>query len=157
MSHLCDKSQHSASVAQTVTAEKNSPLGRGKQSACPTLSDGTNCGQKPAPTQNGGEMKEKRITVRFTDEQIKTINEKAALAQMTPSAYIRAAAMRHKVIVVDGLREMVHEVRGIGRNLNQLTILANEGRFTSPDLSGMVEKLDKIYGQLYILTDQERR
>ena len=102
-------------------------------------------------------MKEKRITVRFTDEQIKTINEKAALAQMTPSAYIRAAAMRHKVIVVDGLREMVHEVRGIGRNLNQLTILANEGRFTSPDLSGMVEKLDKIYGQLYILTDQERR
>lgn len=102
-------------------------------------------------------MKENRITVRFTDEQIKTINEKAATAQMTPSAYIRAAAMRHKVVVVDGLREMVHEIRGIGRNLNQLTILANEGRFTSPDLSGMVDKLDKIYGQLYILSDQERR
>ena len=102
-------------------------------------------------------MKENRITVRFTDEQIKTINEKAATAQMTPSAYIRAAAMRHKVVVVEGLREMVHEVRGIGRNLNQLTILANEGRFTSPDLSAMVKKLDKIYGQLYILSDQERR
>ena len=102
-------------------------------------------------------MKENRITVRFTDEQIKTINEKAASAQMTPSAYIRAAAMRHKVVVVDGLREMTHEVRGIGRNLNQLTILANEGRFTSPDLSKMVDKLDKIYGQLYILSDQERR
>ena len=102
-------------------------------------------------------MKKNRITVRFTDEQIKTINEKAATAQMTPSAYIRAAAMRHKVVVVEGLREMIHEVRGIGRNLNQLTILANEGRFTSPDLSRMVEKLDKIYGQLYILSDQERR
>ncbi len=102
-------------------------------------------------------MKENRITVRFTDEQIKTINEKAASAQMTPSAYIRAAAMRHKVTVVEGLREIVHEVRGIGRNLNQLTILANEGRFTSPDLSKMVEKLDNIYGQLYILSDQERR
>ena len=102
-------------------------------------------------------MKENRITVRFTDEQVKAITEKAEVAQMTPSAYIRAAAMRHKVIVVDGLREMVHEVRGIGRNLNQLTILANEGRFTSPDLSKMVEKLDKIYGQLYILSDQERR
>ena len=102
-------------------------------------------------------MKENRITVRFTDEQIKIISEKAASAQMTPSAYIRAAAMRHKVVVVDGLREMTHEVRGIGRNLNQLTILANEGRFTSPDLSKMVDKLDKIYGQLYILSDQERR
>ena len=102
-------------------------------------------------------MKENRITVRFTDEQIKTINEKAASAQMTPSAYIRAAAMRHKVTVVEGLREIVHEVRGTGRNLNQLTILANEGRFTSPDLSKMVEKLDNIYGQLYILSDQERR
>ena len=102
-------------------------------------------------------MKENRITVRFTDEQIKAINEKAASAQMALSAYIRAAAMRHKVVVVDGLREMLHEVRGIGRNLNQLTILANEGRFTSPDLSKMVEKLDNIYGQLYILSDQERR
>ena len=102
-------------------------------------------------------MKENRITVRFTDEQIKTISEKASSAQMTPSAYIRAAAMRHKVTVVEGLREIVHEVRGIGRNLNQLTILANEGRFTSPDLSKMVEKLDNIYGQLYILSDQERR
>ena len=102
-------------------------------------------------------MKENRITVRFTDEQIKAITEKAEAAQMTPSAYIRAAAMRHKVMVVDGLREMIHEVRGIGRNLNQLTILANEGRFTSPDLSTMVDKLDKIYGQLYILSDQERR
>lgn len=102
-------------------------------------------------------MKEKRITVRFTDDQFRTIAEKAEAAQMTPSAYIRAAAMRHKVTVVEGLREMVHEVRGIGRNLNQLTILANQGRFTSPDLSGMVDKLDKIYGQLYILTDQERR
>ena len=102
-------------------------------------------------------MKENRITIRFTDEQIKTISEKAASAQMTLSAYIRAAAMRHKVVVVDGLREMTHEVRGIGRNLNQLTILANEGRFTSPDLAGMVEKLDNIYGQLYILSDQERR
>ncbi len=102
-------------------------------------------------------MKENRITVRFTDEQIQAISEKAASAQMTLSAYIRAAAMRHKVVVVDGLREMVHEVRGIGRNLNQLTIFANEGRFTSPDLSAMVDKLDKIYGQLYILSDQERR
>ena len=62
MSHLCAKSQHSASVAQIekplfllfglrLRQRKNSPLRRGKQSACPTLSDGTICGQKPAPTQ----------------------------------------------------------------------------------------------------------
>ena len=101
--------------------------------------------------------KDIRITVRLTPEQYESICARAETAQMTPSAYIRATAMRHKVVVVDGLKEFTHELKGLGRNLNRLTVLANEGRFISPDLSDMVKKLDAIYGQLYILSKQELR
>ena len=101
--------------------------------------------------------KETRVTIRLTAEQYGSICAKAEAAHMTPSAYIRATAMRHKVVVIDGLKEFTHELKGMGRNLNQLTILANEGRFNSPDLSGMVDGLDHIYIGLLDLAEQEKR
>ena len=69
--------------------------------------------------------KNTRLTVRLTPEQYDSIRARAETAQMTPSAYVRAAAVRHKVVVVDGLKEMSHELKGLGRNLNQLVALVN--------------------------------
>lgn len=102
------------------------------------------------------QKKETRVTIRLTAEQYESICARAEAAHMTPSTYIRAAAMRHKVVVIDGLKEFTHELKGMGRNLNQLTILANEGRFSSLDLSGMVKGLDHIYIGLLELAEQEK-
>ena len=51
------------------------------------------------------QKKDIRITLRLTQEQYKSILEKADAAQMTIGAYVRAAALRHKVVTVDGLQE----------------------------------------------------
>ena len=101
--------------------------------------------------------KDIRITIRLTPEQYESIRARAETAQMTPSAYIRAAAMRHRVVVVDGLKELTHELKGLGRNLNQLTMLAHQGRFTAPDLHGMIQTLGRVYDRLDALASQERR
>ena len=101
--------------------------------------------------------KDIRVTVRLTQEQYAGICARAETAQMTPSAYIRAAAMRHKVVVVDGLKELAHELKGLGRNLNQLTMLVHQGRFSAPDLHGMIRVLDRVYDRLDKLAGQERR
>lgn len=103
------------------------------------------------------QKKETRVTIRLTAEQYESITARAETAQMTPSAYIRAAVMRHRVVVVDGLKGITRELKGMGRNLNRLTILANEGRFNSPDLSDMVDALEKIYTRLGKLVGQEKR
>ena len=101
--------------------------------------------------------KDIRITIRLTPEQYESIRARAETAQMTPSAYIRAAAMRHRVVEVDGLKELTHELKGLGRNLNQLTMLAHQGRFTAPDLHGMIQTLGRVYDKLDALAGQERR
>ena len=101
--------------------------------------------------------KDIRVTVRLTPEQYAGICARAETAQMAPSAYIRAAAMRHRVVVVDGLKELTHELKGLGRNLNQLTMLAHQGRFSAPDLHGMVRTLERVYDRLDELAGQERR
>ena len=101
--------------------------------------------------------KDMRITFRVTPEEYETIKAKADQAHMSVSAYVRAAALRHKVVVVDGLKEHTHELKGIGRSLNQLTILAHEGRISAVDLDSVFSALEKNYIGLCKLADQERR
>ena len=79
--------------------------------------------------------KDIRITIRLTPEEYESIRARAERAMMTPSAYVRAAAMRHKITVVPGLKELTHELKGIGRNLNQLTMLAHAGVIQLIDLT----------------------
>lgn len=101
--------------------------------------------------------KDIRITFRVTPEDYERIKSKADQAHMSVSAYVRAAALRHKVVVVEGLKEHTHELKGIGRSLNQLTILAHEGRISVIDLDSVFSALGKNYIGLCELAEQERR
>jgi uncharacterized protein (DUF1778 family) len=103
------------------------------------------------------QKKENRITLRLTQEQYDSIAAKAETAQMPVGAYVRAAALRHKVTVVDGLPEITRELKAIGRNINQLTVLANMGKVTAADLSRTTEALYEIYGQIGMLMQKEER
>lgn len=101
--------------------------------------------------------KDIRLTIRLTPEQHDSIRVRAETAQMTPSAFVRAAAMRHKVTVVPGLKEATHELKAIGRNLNQLAILAHEGKVQFARLDEVYEKLSLVYLALRELAEQESR
>lgn len=103
------------------------------------------------------EKKERRVSVRMTDEQYKAIESKANTAQMSVATYIRAAALRHKVKVVEGLPEITHELKGIGRNINQVVMLAHQDRVRTVCMEDTVTALAQIYSKLSKLADRECR
>ena len=103
------------------------------------------------------ETKEYRITVRFSPEELNSIEEKAETAHMALSTYIRACALRHKVVVVEGVKECNSELKAIGRNLNQLTVLAHEGRIQLVNLDGVESALEQNYIGIQQLAELERR
>lgn len=103
------------------------------------------------------EKKERRISVRMTEEQYKAIEAKANVAQMSVATYIRAAALRHKVTVVEGLPEITHELKGIGRNINQVVTLTHQDRIKTVYLEDTVTALARIYNKLSELADRECR
>lgn len=103
------------------------------------------------------EKKEYRITVRLSPEELNSIEAKAETAHMALSTYIRACALRHKVVVVDGVKECNSELKAIGRNLNQLTVLAHEGRIQLVNLEGVESALEKNYIGIQQLAELERR
>ena len=101
--------------------------------------------------------KERRITLRLTPEQYESIRAKAETAQMSIGTYVRAAALRHHVVVIDGLPELTHELKGIGRSVNQLAVLCNMGRLREVHLGETWQALGEIYGKLRELTEREMR
>lgn len=103
------------------------------------------------------EKKEYRITVRLSPEELNSIEAKAETAHMALSSYMRACALRHKVVVVEGVKECASELKAIGRNLNQLTVLAHEGRIQLVNLEGVESALEKNYIGIQHLAELERR
>ena len=101
--------------------------------------------------------KDRAFTVRFTEEQFHHIKEQADRAMMTPSNYIRAAAMRGKLnVILDG-KLVARELNAIGNNLNQLTVLANMGQISAVYLEQVHEDLRRLYDKFFALADKEAR
>jgi hypothetical protein len=60
------------------------------------------------------------------------------------------------VVVVDGLKEVLKELRSLGNNLNQLTVLANMGRITTVNLDGVVQTLAEIRDSIREIAERGR-
>lgn len=50
-----------------------------------------------------------------------------------------------EIVIVDGLNEVVSELRSIGNNINQLTYLANSRRIYTVDLSEVKQEIGKVW------------
>ena len=70
------------------------------------------------------------ITARMTPADKKAITQRAKVAGMTVTDYLTTCALGKEIVRVDGLDNLLSELKAQGRNLNQLTTLANMGRLS---------------------------
>jgi len=54
---------------------------------------------------------------------------------------------------VNELKPVLAELKAIGRNLNQLTVLSHQGKISSVNLVETVNTLQKVYAAINILYD----
>lgn len=99
-------------------------------------------------------MKTERFNLRMTPEEKALIAEKAGKADRPMSEYMIDAALKHQITVIEGLPDLVRELKAIGNNVNQLTALAHIGRVRTIHFEGFTEKLADIYAELYRLTKE---
>ena len=74
--------------------------------------------------------KETIITARMTLADKERIQKKAEQSGMTVTDYLTTCALGKKIVRVEGMDEILMELKAQGRNLNQLTTLANMGKLT---------------------------
>ena len=73
-------------------------------------------------------MKNKKLSIRISEADWQRFHEKAEQADMTLTEYITDCCLGKQIVVIDGLDEVIRQQKAIGRNLNQLTTLANMGK-----------------------------
>ena len=76
------------------------------------------------------EKKTEIITLRVTPRAKERIQAKAAELGLTATDYLCLCGLGKKIVRVDGLEQVLSELKAQGRNLNQLTTLANMGKIT---------------------------
>ena len=88
------------------------------------------------------------ITLRVTPRTKEGIQEKAKAAGLTVTDYLCYSGLGKEIVRVEGLDKVLSELKAQGRNLNQLTTLANMGKLKILKGDVLAESYGKIYEQL---------
>ncbi|MFI3249537.1 MAG: plasmid mobilization relaxosome protein MobC [Eubacteriales bacterium] len=98
----------------------------------------------------------KRVNFRLTEYELKSLNHRSRLAKMKVSDYCRSSILGKEIVVVDGLEELLHEMRKIGGNINQISYHLNCGMGLNGDLGHMKSDLNRITTQISRLLGGDR-
>ena len=94
------------------------------------------------------EKKTEIITLRLTPRTKDRIRTKAQELGLTVTDYLCLCGLGKKIIRVEGLDKVLSELKAQGRNLNQLTTLANMGKITVVHGDRLAERYGQISEQL---------
>ena len=90
----------------------------------------------------------KRMNFRVDESTDSIIRKKAETAGMTLSAFVIGSAVGKKIISFEGLKPLTAELKRIGNNLNQLVILARQGRIRIVHLESIQKELESIHREI---------
>ena len=94
------------------------------------------------------EKKTEIITLRVTPQAKDRIRAKAQELGLTVTDYLCLCGLGKRIVRVDGLDKILSELKAQGRNLNQLTTLANMGKITVVYGDKLAESYAQINEQL---------
>ena len=101
-------------------------------------------------------MKDKKMSIRISDEDLKILHEQAEKAKLTLTDYITKTCLAKQIVVIDGLDEVIRQQKAIGKNLNRLTVLSNMGKISNVNLQELTEKYAALNKTLTELLDRKR-
>ncbi len=100
-------------------------------------------------------MKDYVFSIRIEKSNLDKIRENSKKANMTTTAYLINRALKDdNIIILDDLKPVCHELRKIGTNLNQLTMLAHQGQISCVDLTELSEGVKTLWQPLNLLTER---
>ena len=101
-------------------------------------------------------MKEKKMSIRISEEDLNIVHCKAEQAKLTLTEYVTQCVLGKQIFVIDGLEEVIRQQKAIGKNLNRLTVLSNMGMISSVNLQQLTEEYTTLNRTLTELLDRKR-
>ena len=100
--------------------------------------------------------KDIKFSTRMASEDREAIKELAKQTGMFMSDYVTACCLGKQVVGIDGLKDVLKELKSIGRNLNQLVTLAHMGRVTVIDLESVRQALSELSEAIRSILERKR-
>ena len=103
-----------------------------------------------------GRTRNRKKSFWVTDGEWNAIERIAAGTGMGIGEYLRISALGKTIYQVEELKPILHELKGIGRNLNQLTMLCHQGVVRTVNLTATADGIGRCYeaiNRLYADTD----
>lgn len=100
--------------------------------------------------------KDTTFSIRIASGDLDTIRKKAKQARLSQSDYVTRCCLGRQVVVIEDLKEVAKQLRGIGNNLNRLTMLANMGRVEITNLDGLTQELANVSAVLREVQERGR-
>ena len=99
--------------------------------------------------------KNRHFNFRVNEKEYKKIKSKIEKSKLNTSEYLLRTAVEKDIIVVDGLEEIIMQLRKIGNNINQLTKLCKQGRLTNINLEDVKKEMKSIWQLLNLLIQKQ--
>lgn len=93
------------------------------------------------------------VTARMTPRVKEQLQQRAQEANMTLTDYLCICGLGQKITRVEGLDAILSELKAQGRNLNQLTTLANMGRLTVLRADDLINSYSTLCERVSRLTE----
>ena len=111
----------------------------------PQLSEGT---REIISERSFSMKKDIKFSTRMTSADREKIRALAAKAHMSMSDYVTACCLGKRIIVIDEQKELLRQFKGIGGNINRLTVLANMGKVQVIGLEKAAGELSEVSAAL---------
>ena len=92
--------------------------------------------------------KDIKFSTRMASADREKIKALAAKAHMSMSEYVTACCLGKRIIVIDEQKELLRQLKGIGSNINRLTVLANMGKVQVIGLDKAAQELSEVSAAL---------
>ena len=102
------------------------------------------------------QRKDATFSIRISSEDLEVIKQKAKQAHMSQSDYVTRCCLGRQVVILEDLKKVAKQLRSIGNNLNQLTVLSHMGRINTVNLDGTARELASISGTLREIQERGR-
>ena len=96
------------------------------------------------------------VTARMTPEVKHQLQARARDAHMTLTNYLIICGLGQEIVRIDGLDNLLSELKAQSRNLNQLTTLANMGRISVLRGDDLIQAYTRLCDTLSTLVREVR-
>ena len=104
-------------------------------------------------SSSGGRVRDKKMSFWVSESEQKKIKKLVAKTGLSQREYLLSAALGRTIYQVEELKPTLFELKAIGRNLNQLTMLAHQGHVTTINLTEATSALQRNYAAINGLYD----